>query len=207
MGVRSIKWVGLPDLGKGRAPGLGQRSGSWTRAKVRLPDSGKGRAPGLRQRSGSQTQAKVGVLLVLSSPLANWLKARASAGWSSDIMMEVLGESSIAITGSPSVSAGVLPTSAEFQVWRGFRPQAQSSKFGRGFARECRVPSLAGVSPASAEFQVWQGGMTIQGGQFEYTVKCWDSSSMGMKGYVKEGLELTPMGSFNIGQGGCQLRT
>ena len=25
---------------------------------------------------------------------------------------------------------------------------------------------------------------------------------MGMKGYVKEGLELTPMGSFDIGQGG-----
>ena len=25
---------------------------------------------------------------------------------------------------------------------------------------------------------------------------------MGMKGYVKEGLELTPMGSFDVGQGG-----
>ena len=29
---------------------------------------------------------------------------------------------------------------------------------------------------------------------------------MGTKGYVKEGLELTPMGSFDIGQGGGQLR-
>ena len=58
--------------------------------------------------------------------------------------MEVLGKSSIAVTGSPSV--------------------------------------LAGVSPASAEFQVWQGGMTIQGGQFEHTVKCWDSNSIGDEG-------------------------
>ena len=84
--------------------------------------------------SGSRTRAKVGVLLVLSSLSANRLKAWASVGWSSDIMMEVLGESSIAVTGSPSVSAG--------------------------------------VSPASAEFRVWWGGMTIQGGQFKYTVKC-----------------------------------
>ena len=66
---------------------------------------------------GSQTRAKVGVLLVLSSPLANQLKAQVSTGCSSDIMMEVLGESSIAVTGSPSVSAG-------------FRPQVQSSGFG-----------------------------------------------------------------------------
>ena len=83
--------------------------------------------------SGSRTQAKVGVFLVLSSPLANQLKARASAGWSSDIMTQVLGESLIVVTGSPSASAGVLPASTEFQVWR--------------------------------------GGLTIQGGQFEYTVK------------------------------------
>ena len=41
--------------------------------------------------SGSQTQAKVGVLMALSSPLANLLKAQASKGWSSDIMTEVLG--------------------------------------------------------------------------------------------------------------------
>ena len=34
------------------------------------------------------------------------------------------------------------------------------------------------------------------------SVKCWDSNSMGMKGHIKEGLELTPMGSFDIGQGG-----
>ena len=26
-------------------------------------------------------------------------------------------------------------------------------------------------------------------------------------GYVKEGLELAPMGSFDVGQGGCQLQT
>ena len=39
-----------------------------------------------------------------------------------------------------------------------------------------------GVSPASTEFWVWQGGMTIQGGQFEYTVKYWDSNSKGDKG-------------------------
>ena len=62
---------------------------------------------------------KVGVLLVLSSPSADWLKARASAGWLSDIMTEVLGESSIAVTGSPSVSAWVSPASAEFRVWQG----------------------------------------------------------------------------------------
>ena len=59
-------------------------------------------------------------------------------------MTEVLGESSIAVTGSPSVSVG--------------------------------------VSPTSVEFRVWQGGMTIQGGQFEYTIKCWDSNSMGDEG-------------------------
>ena len=40
-----------------------------------------------------------------------------------------------------------------------------------------------------------------------HSVKCWNSNSMGTKGYVKEGLELTPMGSFNIGQRGCQLQT
>ena len=59
-------------------------------------------------------------------------------------MTEVLGESSIAVTGSPLV--------------------------------------LAGFLPASAEFRVWQGGMTIQGGQFKYTVKFWDSNSMGDEG-------------------------
>ena len=94
--------------------------------------------------SGSWTWAKVGVLMVLSSPSANWLKARASAGWSLDIMTEVLGQCLIVVTGSPSISAGVLPTSAEFRVW--------------------------------------QGDMTIQGGQFEYTVKCWDSNSIGDEG-------------------------
>ena len=93
---------------------------------------------------GSWTRAKVRVLLVLSSLSANQLKARASEGWSSDIMTEVLGESLIAVMGSPLVSVG--------------------------------------VSPTSAEFQVWQGGMTIQGGQFKYTVKRWDSNSMGGKG-------------------------
>ena len=70
-------------------------------------------------RSGSQTWARVYVLLVLSSPSANRLKAQASVGWSSDITMEVLEDSSIAVTGSPSVSAGVLPARAEFQVWQG----------------------------------------------------------------------------------------
>ena len=68
---------------------------------------------------GSQTRAKIGVLLVLSSPSANRLKARVSLGWSLDIMTEVLRESPIAVTGSPSVSAGVLPVSAEFWVWQG----------------------------------------------------------------------------------------
>ena len=33
-------------------------------------------------------------------------------------------------------------------------------------------------------------------------VKCWNSNSMGTRGYVKEGLELTPMSSFDIEQGG-----
>ena len=32
-------------------------------------------------------------------------------------------------------------------------------------------------------------------------------TQMGMRGYVKEGLELAPTGSFDIEQGGCQLRT
>ena len=34
------------------------------------------------------------------------------------------------------------------------------------------------------------------------SVKCWNSNSMGARGYVKERLELTPMSSFNIEQGG-----
>ena len=68
--------------------------------------------------SGSCTQAKVGVLLILSSLSANRLKAWASVGWSSDITTEVLGDSSIVVTGSPSVSAGVLPARAEFRVWQ-----------------------------------------------------------------------------------------
>ena len=42
-------------------------------------------------------------------------------------------------------------------------------------------------------------------GESNKPVKCWDSNSMGTKGYIKEGLELTPMGSFDVGQGGCQL--
>ena len=33
-------------------------------------------------------------------------------------------------------------------------------------------------------------------------VKCWNSNSMGARGYVKEGLELTPMGSFDVEQEG-----
>ena len=69
--------------------------------------------------SGSWTQAKVGVLLILSSPLANLLKARTSAGWSSDITMEVLGASLIAVMGSPSMSAVAWLVRAEFQVWQG----------------------------------------------------------------------------------------
>ena len=59
--------------------------------------------------SGSQTQAKVSILLVLSSPSANLLKAQVSAGWSLDITTEVLEDSSITVTGSPLVSAGVSP--------------------------------------------------------------------------------------------------
>ena len=39
---------------------------------------------------------------------------RASMDWLSDITTEVLGESSIMVTGSPSVLVGVLPASAEF---------------------------------------------------------------------------------------------
>ena len=38
-------------------------------------------------------------------------------------------------------------------------------------------------------------------------VKCWDSNSMGTKGDVKEGWELALMGSFDVGQEGCQLWT
>ena len=38
-------------------------------------------------------------------------------------------------------------------------------------------------------------------------VKCWDSNSMGTRGYVKEGLELALMGSFKVEQGGCHLQT
>ena len=33
-------------------------------------------------------------------------------------------------------------------------------------------------------------------------VKCWNSNSMGARGYVKGGLELAPMGPFNVEQGG-----
>ena len=39
-------------------------------------------------------------------------------------------------------------------------------------------------------------------GRVGHTVKCWDSNSMGTRGYVKEGWELAPMGSFDIEQGG-----
>ena len=40
-------------------------------------------------------------------------------GWSLDITMEVLEDSLIVVTGSPSVSAGVSPARAEFWVWWG----------------------------------------------------------------------------------------
>ena len=33
-------------------------------------------------------------------------------------------------------------------------------------------------------------------------VKCWNSNSMGARGYAKEGWELTPMSSFDVEQGG-----
>ena len=69
--------------------------------------------------SGCQTLERVSVLLALSSPLANLSKARASEGWSSDIMTEILGASSIPVIGSPSVSTGALPARPEFWVWRG----------------------------------------------------------------------------------------
>ena len=42
---------------------------------------------------------------IFGTPYAAW----ASAGWSSDMMTEVLGESVIAVTGLPLVSAGVSP--------------------------------------------------------------------------------------------------
>ena len=62
---------------------------------------------------------KVGVLLALSSPSASLSKAQESEGWSSDIMTEVLGASSIVVTGSPSVSTGASPARVEFWVWWG----------------------------------------------------------------------------------------
>ena len=68
---------------------------------------------------GSRTRVEVDVLLILSSPLANLLKAWVSAGWLWDITTEVLEDSSIMVTGLPLVSAGVLPARAEFQVRRG----------------------------------------------------------------------------------------
>ena len=64
-------------------------------------------------------QVRVGVLLALSRPSANLSKAWVSEGWSLDITTEVLGASSIAVTGSPSVSTGASPARAEFQVWQG----------------------------------------------------------------------------------------
>ena len=33
-------------------------------------------------------------------------------------------------------------------------------------------------------------------------VKCWEANSMGTQGNIKEGLELTPMSSFSVEQGG-----
>ena len=42
-----------------------------------------------------------------------------SEGWSSDIMIEVLGASLIVVTGSPSVLTGASPVRAEFRVWWG----------------------------------------------------------------------------------------
>ena len=119
--------------------------------------------------SGSWTRANFGVLLVLSSLSANRLKAQVSVGWSSDIMTEVLRESSIVVTGSPSV--------------------------------------LAGVSPTSMEFQVWQGGITIQGGQFEYTVKYWDSNSIGDEGEHQGRIGVNSSGFLQHRAEGRQLWT
>ena len=42
--------------------------------------------------------------------------------------------------------------------------------------------------------------------EFNLDVKCWNSNSMGVRGYVKGELELTPMGPFNIEQGGVNSR-
>ena len=62
--------------------------------------------------SGSRTWARVNVLLELSSLSANLSKAQVSEGWSSDITTEVLGASSIVMTGLPSVSTRALPARA-----------------------------------------------------------------------------------------------
>ena len=66
------------------------------------------------------------------------------------------------------------------------------------------------------DFVTWNRGLVTSGGPVVYQtgdvgedlrvkardVKCWNSNSMGMRGYVKERLELTPMGSFDVEQGG-----
>ena len=44
--------------------------------------------------------------------------------------------------------------------------------------------------------------MGMERGRSGRVVKCWNSNSMGVRGYVKGGLELTPVGPFNVEQGG-----
>ena len=44
-------------------------------------------------------------------------------------------------------------------------------------------------------------------GNVRSSVKCWDSNSIGDEGVCQRRIGLTLMGSFDVGQGGCQLWT
>ena len=65
---------------------------------------------------------------------------------------------------------------------------------------ESSGPGFCGVEQGLGE-QVevwWYTGPEM----LERNVKCWNSNSMGARGYVKGGLELTLLGPFNVEQGG-----
>ena len=48
---------------------------------------------------------------------------------------------------------------------------------------------------------IWLANKVVRHGACK-GVKCWNSNSMGARRYVKERLELTPMGPFDVEQGG-----
>ena len=79
------------------------------------------------------------------------------------------------------------------------KPQAGLQSLGQG----SRKRVWDGVGRGGSSMQSSENRTKVCGWMgYVVGVKCWNSDSMGMRGYIKEGLELAPMGPFDVEQGG-----